>query len=1190
MNIQTLVENKDTLNYPEICTTLIQIFGVDAKINWESVLPAQQQQSYFGGETLRLIADHPVLKNQKDIRPISLKKGETSQMLFMYVCLKDTGLAKKNIQEVSKKFISGGEANRYIIWFFGNPENTQLKVVLSAKEGKRVVLKTLPFGVNQPYYKTYNFILNEVNTQGNQLFVEPTDLWKALWKAFDISIINRKFYEEIKQVFDDLIKKELPKGTTLFKTEEAKAQFSIRLIGRIIFCWFLKRKGIIQEDALSAHAVQENNGTYYHELLETLFFDVFNTPKDERKKGLPKSIAHYHFLNGGLFEAQENDFKDNFALTISNDWFYRFFAKTLEKYNFTVDENSSSNAEIAIDPEMLGRIFENLLAEQNPETGESARKSTGSFYTPREIVDYMVEQSIIEYLKTTLKGEEHFIVEEPLKMDLFGFVPNQQLTLPKVIENDLPLGWEEMIEDFVHTQVLPMGLQKHEKKINEALTNVKVLDPACGSGAFPMGVLQKIVALKQPLNPKTAAYKLKLDTIQNSIYGIDIQPMAVELSRLRCWLSLVVDEEANNIKALPNLDFKFVCADSLVDVPENEYVRIQSQKSLEAFGRATSQYFNPDFKKKKELQKEIKKCLTEITQWHKVAIEQIIKKIGQEAQSATEAAKKKRQADLANYSQQYDTWNSYKNIFENKKVGFFNVEYFFPAAKEGFDIVIGNPPYVSMQRIKPEDKISLQKVNYDTFENTGDIYALFYERGCNLLEKGGILSYITSRQWMHAGYGKSLRRFFAQKTNPLILIDFGQTKIFEGATVFVNILLLSRNPNQKELQACLIENEDKWENNLTDTVRENKKPISHVDENTWKIDDTKAINDVIKSKGKSLAEYEAEGFVLINRGITTGFNDAFHIQAEKKDELISKDPKNAEIIKPLLRGKDIKRYAYEFADWYMLFIPWHFPLHNDNSITKCSQIAEDAFQKNFLNVYQHLYNFKDELANRNQTETGIRYEWYALQRYGANFWREFDKPKIIWIEISDRANYTYDDKGMYLTNSAYFLTCNTDKFSLKYLLAILNSQLSDYYFSQFTAKIAGGRMRYTKQYVEHVIIPEIDKEAQQPFITLVDYVLFIKKMENAISNTISNNLITQYLEDIIDGMVLELYFEEEMKEKKVNIIGFVEKELQKCTSEDIIENIYQFYRSISHPDSEIRNRILLFPLASPHILKPILQA
>ena len=172
MTIQELVENKTSLDYQQICSKLIETFRVDEKVNWESVLPAQQQRELFGAETLRLVSDHPILSKQQDIRPIALKKGSISQMLFFYVCLQDSTLPKKNIQDVTKKFITGGDANRYIIWFFGNKEKTKLKVVLSAKEGKKIVLKTLPFGINQPYYKTYNFILNEVNQKVNSLFVK----------------------------------------------------------------------------------------------------------------------------------------------------------------------------------------------------------------------------------------------------------------------------------------------------------------------------------------------------------------------------------------------------------------------------------------------------------------------------------------------------------------------------------------------------------------------------------------------------------------------------------------------------------------------------------------------------------------------------------------------------------------------------------------------------------------------------------------------------------------------------------------------------------------------------------------------------------------------------------------------------------------------------------------------------------
>ncbi len=725
ITIKQLVENKQKLDYPAICQALMERFSVPEPVNWNSVLPVPQQQELFGGEVLRLIADyeadHIKVANQKDIRPISLMKGSVSQMLFFFTRLNDASLPKKQIEQITKRFKKGPEANRFIVWFFGNKDSTQLKVVLSAREGKKIVLKTLPFGVNQPYYKTYNFILEEVASKVNRLFVEPTELWKALWSAFDISIVNRRFYDEIKKVFTALIEDLNAKGNP-FQSDEDRVQFAIRLIGRIIFCWFLKRKQIIREEALSSAAARHYiDGDYYHDLLEILFFEVMNKPEKERIGGLPKLIAHYPFLNGGLFDAQESDFyknKPDFRIRIDNKWFFDFFGETLEKYNFTVDENSSSSAEIAIDPEMLGRIFENLLAEQNPDTGESARKATGSFYTPREIVDYMVEQSIAEYLKTSLGiGTD----EPELEKNLFGTVPNQQLKIP---QPKAVSGLGEAVEDMVHTIHLPDELKPYTQKLLNALNEIKVLDPACGSGAFPMGVLQKLIALKQEIlqaqNPKkqftdAVIYQLKLDTIQNSIYGVDIQPMAVELSRLRCWLSLVVDEEIENIKPLPNLDFKFVCADSLYDLPKQLNLGT-AEDAIEELKKIRAEFFQSSGKQKKKLEGDFLRqqslLFKSIASW---------------------AGKDGIVSMLA-------TWKP----FENHKADWFDAFWMF-GLKNEFDVVIGNPPYKILTKNNTasnllthylNDFISIKKAS------SKNIYTLFIEMGIRLLSKEGTLSFI----------------------------------------------------------------------------------------------------------------------------------------------------------------------------------------------------------------------------------------------------------------------------------------------------------------------------------------------------------------------------------------------------------------------------------------------------------------
>lgn len=1062
MNIRELIENKSTLDYQQICSSLIQIFRVDERVNWESVLPAQQQQEYFGGETLRLIAEHPILSKQKDIRPIALKRGSISQMLFFFVCLQDSSLPKKQIQDITKKFISGGEASRYIIWFFGNKEHTALKVVLSAREGKKVVLKTLPFAVKQPYFKTYTFILNEVNQRVNQLFIEPTDLWKALWKAFDISVINRNFYDEIKNAFDDLLD-ELRKRGNPFVDEEERVQFAIRLIGRIIFCWFLKRKNVLHDEAISADAVRSlAQKNYYHDLLEPLFFDVLNTPQGkERKAGLPSIIAGYPFLNGGLFEDQKTDYKNNILLGISNDWFLRLFSKTLERYNFTVDENSSSNAEIAIDPEMLGRIFENLLAEQNPETGESARKSTGSFYTPREIVDYMVEQSITEFLKSSLKSEDQI---------------------------------SDLIEDFVHTQVLPNDLSKHSEKLAKALSNVKVLDPACGSGAFPIGILQKIVALKQQLTPKAKNYKLKLDTIQNSIYGSDIQPMAVELSRLRCWLSLVVDEDPKDIKALPNLEFKFVCADSLGELVGLRQVTLGTvTETIEEMRDIRAHFFTASGKEKRKLESDFEKLqrslFKNITQW---------------------AGKSSGVNMLA-------AWRP----FENHKTEWFDKFWMF-GLKEGFDIVIGNPPYVLLQNLQiTKEKVDHIKKSFFSAQYKIDLYHIFIEQAIKLSVPKGIVCFITPNAFLKNKFNNKLREYIISNTRILKLVRFF-VPVFNQASVDNAIFLFQEDTSKNKhnnIQIVDITNENFFEDLVNPTVISQQSILEPA--YSFDIESNSENSQLIEHIGshKKLKEYGRA---------------YFGIQTFNREEFVKSHKLNAEY-KPVVDGTNVLRYS--------LLNPTEWVEFKQSSI-----------------------------------KSGGNPEVYAKER-------------ILVRQIGKFPEGAYCEPGIYTLNTIYNLfVYEGSKVSLKYILAIINSKLIKFYWLNKFYDSKETFPKIKKAPLESIPIPEIEEVKQKPFITLVDYILELKKSKQHLHEEASNNLILKDFDDILDGMVLEIFFEDEFRKKNLHIIHLVENALRKSENKDSSAKVFNFFKLISHPDNEIRNQVLSLPLVSPDVLKPILQA
>ena len=228
--------------------------------------------------------------------------------------------------------------------------------------------------------------------------------------------------------------------------------------------------------------------------------------------------------------------------------------------------------------------------------------------------------------------------------------------------------------------------------------------------------------------------------------------------------------------------------------------------------------------------------------------------------------------------------------------------------------------------------------------------------------------------------------------------------------------------------------------------------------------------------------------INIYRGILTGYNEAFIIDGKKKDELMAEDPKSAEIIRPLLRGRDIKRYSYEFADLYLLFIPWHFPLQGDPSIKGASLEAEREFENQYPAIYNHLLKYKKELSNRNKAETGIRYEWYALQRWGANYWEDFSKQKIVWKIIGSNINFLIDNEGMFYNNAANILTSNSIK--LEYLIAFLNSKLFKWYFKRIIfIEVEGGGIQMFNTVMERIPIPQLTEKEQEPIIELVKSII-----------------------------------------------------------------------------------------------------
>ncbi|MDR3094563.1 MAG: hypothetical protein LBU62_08000, partial [Bacteroidales bacterium] len=466
-----------------------------------------------------------------------------------------------------------------------------------------------------------------------------------LWDAFALHELNNKFYAGVALHFELLLQHLTGKNGGAKEPEDAKL-FVSRLLGRLLFIWFLRKKEVVVDSTYFDTAKDLEGSDYYEKYLKKLFFETLNTPIKNRKvrdKETP-------YLNGGLFEAHKNDWTDE-KISFPPDWFQSLYDH-FDQFNFTTDESSPDYEQVAIDPEMLGRVFESLLATQITSTGEQARKAKGTYYTPREIVAYMCKESLRQYLYTGL------------------FDINHTSTFNAGIDSLL----DKSDADFetAHTNAKrDLWGNENTKKVSDdvldLLDKIKILDPACGSGAFPMGMVQLLEKVYERLAPDFNSYERKLTVIQNNIYGVDIEPMAVEIARLRAWLSIIVDEEdPRKIKPLPNLDFKFVCANSLIAL----------EKEIDLFDDTTV----------------IDKLLQIIKEYMTIhepaAKEKKIQEYRNTAKLLTHDAKESPQY-LTKKTQQILSWNPKQET----PAGFFDPAIMF-AVKDGFDVVVGNPPYV----------------------------------------------------------------------------------------------------------------------------------------------------------------------------------------------------------------------------------------------------------------------------------------------------------------------------------------------------------------------------------------------------------------------------------------------------------------------------------------------------------------
>jgi len=1044
----------------------------------EALVPAPitgQEQIY------RLTAEGQDIK----VRFAVLKKYD--KKTIQYIVDNHVGLISYQARMKGVKQIEGREPyisnNPYYLHFIATAKYDRLWVIFNEGEQKRVLV--FRNRLSQTQYNKILPVWKNISTK------PKPEMVKLLWSALDVKEVNKDFYKHIKEQFDALIG--IAKIQTADFEENTTKQFAVRLIGRYIFCWFLKEKEIIPETLISSVTIEKYKDSYFQKLLAKLYFktlnaEVTNPARYENITELDNLYKNIPYLNGGLFDWHPEDVL--FEKLDLNAWLITF-VKVLEDFDFTVDESSSQYQQVAIDPEMLGRIFENLLASQNPDTEKMAnqRKAFGAFYTPREIVDYMVNESLRSYIETKVMPEIPTNVANEPTTDYSGTLFGVQE--PKVGYISLSpeeLGrkadaerrrerWKTQLDKLFAIECSDNPLSKDETiEVRKALNEITVLDPACGSGAFPMGVMLRLMELRQIVgHGHRNNYDLKSEILSKNIYGVDIMPMAIEIARLRAWLSLVLEadykpaDRKNNfgIAALPNLDFKFVCANSLIDSGYDEFLaKIKYNQTLyrldgeiQKLQRIRDDYFDPkgDNHKKEVLQKEF---------------EETKEYIKQQINTGT----LKKNYSLENFFEKVDDWNPFDDSHPSS---FFSPAWMF-GITDGFDVVIGNPPYVR-QETAGIDRESFQK-RFKSFSGKADLYVYFYEQGINLLKYKGVLCFITSSKFIKAGYGKPLLAFISDYSEIKNVIDFNDLPVFNGITTYpVVISTLKGKSNSYDFKFYSLD--ELPTNSLEELLNRKTSKIFTKNEfvkSEYKFIDNENFQILSKIKNNSIELKEYCGSPVV--GIKTGLNEAYIV-----DE-------NIQNTKPYIFGRDIKKYQPVISNKRIVF-----PYDEDFVLIPTSKLgdAKDILIKN-----------KMELSNRAIIKEGLlkgTKQWYEYQQINKTI--EFDKPYIIFPNVSLGNNFSVSS-NIVVDMTAFILKSNS-----LYLLAILNSKLTEYLMQIWGIERRGGYLEYKTQYVEKLPIKKIQESQQQPFITRVEKILSLKKQ----------NLDTTALEKEIDVMVYKLY-------------------------------------------------------------------
>jgi len=900
-------------------------------------------------------------------------------------------------------------------------------------------------------------------------------------EAFDVEAVTREFFQRFARLYYR-VRDEIATIPDLATGADDHAQM---LLDRLLFLYFIQKKGWLAQDPdylynrfLGEHASQPDRTSYYGQVIYPLFLALSDR---ESNRDLAGSLGAVPFLNGGLFElhlASSGRTADQARLPVSNGTFQALFDGLLEHYNFTINEDSPLDQEVAIDPEMLGKIFESLVLEREHDPGVDLRKSTGSYYTPRPEVAFMCRETLTEYLCAESDIEPERIAR------LLDLPPADRLS--------------EEEQSWLKGAFSPAEAQG----LKALLLNVRACDPAVGSGAFLIGLLQAItwaVALldwrlhgDDALARRNYAYDLKKQVIERCLYGVDIQHQAVQICELRLWLSLVVDyqlpdglpfaEALREVPALPNLAYRVCQGDSLLErlfgqvVQLDELARDQEARALvETLQKEKAAYFSlaeASEKRRRELRiLEIQVALAE------KLVEAKRKRLGgfQPLLLGEETAAQRRDQEewvartraydelvarvegvrqqLARLHRSGDTRGMSVDALRRQLLGdpghptfLWRVDFAEVfEEKGGFDVMIANPPYVRQERIA-HLKADLKQVYPEVYHGVADIYVYFYAQGLRQLRDGGALVYISSNKFMRAGYGSTLRRMLGQEATLRTVIDFGDLPVFEATTYPAILVLRKRAPDKGHAVQVLNVEDMAMVHLLPKVVREQAWPLPQASLRTegWTLarPAVQALMDKLRRSGTPLGEYVGGRFY---RGIVTGLNEAFVIDQSTRDRLLAEDPRSAEIVRPWLRGRDVKRWRVEWAGQYLL---WAY---------------QGIVIEKYPAVLEYLSGFREQLAKRWEPSRG-QCEWYELRP--CDYYAQFERPKIVYPDIAKRPEFAYESTGAYGGNTIYILP--TDEL---YLLGILNSTTMGFLYARISSSIQSDYMRFIATYMGQVPIP-----------------------------------------------------------------------------------------------------------------------